>query len=408
VAHPDQGSEAVVSALLDVMLLYIVRAWLDGEPATVWAAALGDPAITAALHHIHQEPARQWTVEGLRQGVQTGAWCCPRPVPSAGAASGGTQVRAVVYDRYGLPDVLRVDDLPKPSPAAGQVLVEVAATSINLSDWECLLGTPLYSRIGGLRSPARRTLGSDIAGVVDAVGPGVTRFRPGDEVYGDNLALKGGFAEYAIAPETALAAKPAALTFAQASTIPQAGVIAWQGTAGAAAGRRVLINGAGGGSGSFAIPLAKRLGAHVTGVDNAGKLDFMRSLGADDVIDYRGQDFTREGPYDLILDLVAHRSVFAYRRALAPGGRYRCVGGSVRTLLRVLTVGSLAGLLTRRRLGVLAVKEGPAHFQPVADLCVAGDLGIHIDRTFTLAEVPAALAHVGEGRALGKVVVEVS
>ena len=317
-------------------------------------------------------------------------------------------MRAVVYDRYGPPGVLRIESLPVPSPAAGQVLVRIAATSVNLSDWETLRGTPLYSRIGGLRAPARRTLGSDIAGWVDAVGPGVTRFRPGDEVYGDNLALKGGFAEYAIAPESVLATKPSGLTLVEASTIPQAGVIAWQGTDGAEAGHRVLVNGAGGGSGSFAIQLAKRLGAHVTGVDNAGKLDFMRSLGADEVIDYRSADFTRRGPYDLILDLVAHRSVFAYRRALAPGGRYRCVGGSVSALLRVLTVGSLTGLLTRRRLGVLAVKEGPAHFEPVAERCAAGDLKIHIDRTFTLDEVPEALAWVGEGHALGKVVVSVS
>ncbi len=315
-------------------------------------------------------------------------------------------MRAVVYDRYGSPDVLRVDDVPVPSPAAGQLLVRVAATSVNLSDWECLRGSPLYARLGGLRSPARRTLGSDVAGWVDAVGEGVTRFRPGDEVYGDNLALKGGFAEYAVADESAFTHKPAELTFAEASTIPQAGAIALQGTDGAAAGRRVLVNGGGGGSGSFAIQLAKRLGAHVTGVDNAGKLDFMRSLGADEVIDYRSDDFTRrDQPYDLILDLVAHRSVFAYRRALAPGGRYRCVGGSVPALLRVVTIGWIAGRLTRRRMGVLAVKEGPAHFEPLADLCIAGDVSIHVDRTFGLADVPQALAHVGEGRALGKVVV---
>ncbi len=316
-------------------------------------------------------------------------------------------MRAVVYDRYGPPDVLRIEDLAVPSPEAGQVLLRIAATSVNLSDWETLRGTPLYSRFGGLRAPARRTLGSDIAGWVDAVGPGVTRFRPGDEVYGDNLALKGGFAEYAIAAESVLASKPAGLSFVQASTIPQAGVIAWQGTDGTRAGHRVLVNGAGGGSGSFAIQLAKRLGGHVTGVDNAGKLDFMRSVGADEVIDYRSEDFTRGGPYDLILDLVAHRSVFAYRRALAPGGRYRCVGGSVSAVLRVLTVGSLAGLLTRRRLSVLAVKPGPTRFAPVAERCVAGDLKIHIDRVFTLDEVPEALARVGEGHALGKVVVHI-
>jgi NADPH:quinone reductase-like Zn-dependent oxidoreductase len=316
-------------------------------------------------------------------------------------------MRAVVYDRYGPPDVLRIENLPMPSPAAGQVLVKIAATSVNLSDWETLRGSPLYSRIGGLRSPARRTLGSDIAGWVDAVGPAVTRFRPGDEVYGDNLMLKGGFAEYAIAPESVLATKPAALTFAEASTIPQAGVIARQGTDGAGAEQRILINGGGGGSGSLAIQLAKRLGAQVTGVDNAAKLDFMRLVGADEVIDYRMEDFTHSGPYDLILDLVAHRSVFAYLRALAPGGRYRCVGGSVSALLRVLTIGSVAGRFTNRRLSVLAVKEGPTHFEPVAELCVAGELGIHIDRTYTLDEVPEALAQVGEGRALGKIVVSV-
>jgi NADPH:quinone reductase-like Zn-dependent oxidoreductase len=312
-----------------------------------------------------------------------------------------------VYDRYGSPDGLRIDEVPVPAPAPGQVLVKVAAASVNLSDWECLRGSPLYARLGGLRSPATRTLGSDIAGWVEDVGDGVTRFRPGDAVYGDNLALKGGFAEYAVAAESALAAKPAGLTFAEASTIPQAGAIALQGTVGAAAGSRVLINGGGGGSGSFAIQLAKRVGAHVTGVDNARKLEFMRSLGADDVIDHRREDFTRREPYDLILDLVAHRSVFDYRRALVRGGRYRCVGGSVPALLRVLTIGWLAGRLTGRRLGVLAVREGPAAFGPLADRCMAGDVDVHIDRTFGLQDVAQALTHVGEGRALGKVVVEV-
>ena len=315
-------------------------------------------------------------------------------------------MRAAVYDRYGPPDVLRIDDVPVPTPGSGQVLIEVAATSVNLSDWECLRGSPFYARLGGLRSPARRTLGSDIAGRVTDVGEGVTRFRRGDEVYGDNLALMGGFAEFAVAAESALAPKPAGLTFAQAATLPQAGAIALQGTDGAAPGRRVLINGGGGGSGSFAIQLARRLGAQVTGVDNAHKLDFMRDLGADEVLDYRRDDFTRQAPYDLVLDLVAHRSVFAYRRALARGGRYRCVGGPVRALLRVVTVGSLVGRLTGRRLGVLVVRPGPAAFTPLAELCLAGEIDIHIDRTFGLDEVAEALAHVGEGRALGKVVVE--
>lgn len=316
-------------------------------------------------------------------------------------------MRAVVYDRYGPPDVLRVEDVPTPSPGPGQVLVRVRATSVNLSDWECLVGRPAYARLGGLRAPKRRVLGSDIAGLVEETGPDVTRFRPGDEVYGDNLGLMGGFAEYAVAPESALALKPEALTFAQASTVPQAGAIALQGTALAGPARRVLINGAGGGTGSFAIQLAKRAGAHVTGVDNPGKLEFMRSLGADEVVDHQSQDFTRLHPYDLVLDLVAHRSAFAYRRSVARGGRYLCVGGTTRSLLGVVTLGTVLGRLTGRRLGVLAVKQGPAHFTPLAERCVAGEVHIHVDRTFALVDAPQALAHVGAGRALGKVVVEV-
>jgi NADPH:quinone reductase-like Zn-dependent oxidoreductase len=314
-------------------------------------------------------------------------------------------MRAVVYDRYGPPSVLRMGEVPVPSPQANQVLVKVAATSVNLSDWEGLTGSPGYARFGGLRAPARKVLGSDIAGRVTAVGPGVTRLRVGDEVYGDNLNLMGGFAEYAVAAEASLVAKPQELTFAEASTLPQAGAIAFHGTAPVRRGQRVLINGAGGGSGSFAIQLASLSGAHVTGVDNAGKLDFMLELGAHAVVDYRREDFTRLEPFDFILDLVAHRSVFAYRRALAAGGRYLCVGGTVRTLLRVVTVGAVMSRLSGRRMGLLIAREGPAYFQPVAERCIAGDVRIHIDRTFTLDEVPQALAYLGEGRARGKIVI---
>ena len=168
-------------------------------------------------------------------------------------------MKAVVHDRYGPPDVLRVEDVPMPSPAVGQVRVKVAATSLNLSDWEGLTGSPAYARLGGLRSPSKRTLGSDIAGVVDEVGEGVTRFRPGDEVYGDNLALMGGFAEYALAPESALAHKPAGAHVRRGVDHPAGGRDRPAGhEAGPSTGARVLINGAGGGSGSFAIQLAKR------------------------------------------------------------------------------------------------------------------------------------------------------
>ena len=316
-------------------------------------------------------------------------------------------MRALVYDRYGQPDQLRLEDVPLPVPRAGEVLIQVVATSINLSDWESLTGKPAYARIGGLRAPRRRVLGSDIAGVIHAVGDGVDGFRVGDDVYADNLALKGGLAEYAIAPASAVALKPAGLSFAQASTIPQSGAIAAQAVARARAGERMLINGAGGGTGTFAIQLAKAAGLQVTGVDTAEKLDFMRALGADEVIDYRAQDFTRTGPYDVIIDLVASRSVFAYRRALARGGRYFMVGGTTRALLRLLTLGPPVGRLSGTRLGVLFVHEGPAQFTPLAQRVLAGDVAVHIDRVFPLEQAPAALAFHGTGRARGKVVVAV-
>lgn len=318
-------------------------------------------------------------------------------------------MRAIVYDRYGPPDGLRLEDIPVPGPKPDQVLVEVVATSVNLSDWETLLGRPVYARMGnGWRRPGNRVLGSDIAGVVTEVGSEVTKFAAGDEVYGDNLWIKGGFGEYTVIPEKMLAHKPPELTFAQASVIPQTGAIARHGTRDFQAGDRVLINGGGGGSGSFVIPLAKRVGAHVTAVDNAGKLDFMRILGADEVVDYREVDFTSTGErYNRILDLVAHKSVFAYRRALAPGGVYQCVGGSVPTLLRVATAGTIIGRLSGRRIGILGVDDGPENFGPLAAMCAAGELEVHIDSTYRLEDAAQAIARVGQGDAHGKIVVEI-
>ncbi len=316
-------------------------------------------------------------------------------------------MRAVVYDRYGGPEQLRVENVPVPTPRTGEVLVQVVATAVNLSDWEGLRGSPAYARLGGLTRPRRRTLGSDIAGRVAALGPGSTRFRVGDEVFGDVLMRQGGFAEYAIAGEDELALKPPSLSFIEAATIPQSGAIALQAVARAEAGDRMLVNGAGGGTGMFALQLARSAGVAVTGVDNAAKLEFMRSMGAHSVIDYRTEDFTRTGPYDLIVDLVASRSVFAYRRALAARGRYLIVGGTVRALLRIVTIGALIGAVSGTRLGVLAVRQGPAHFRPLVERCVSGDVRISIDRVFPLDQTPAALARVGTGQALGKVVVAV-
>ncbi len=314
-------------------------------------------------------------------------------------------VKAVVYDRYGSVDELCIEERPVPSPGRGEVLVEVRATSVNLSDWEALRGSPAYARIDGLFSPRRHVLGSDIAGTIAAVGEGVTRFGVGDEVYGDILFRKGGFAEFAIAPVEALALKPAALSFAEASTIPQAGAISLQAVARAKAGERMLINGAGGGSGMFAIQLARAAGIEVTAVDTAAKADFMLSLGARDVIDYRTRDWTRTGPYDVVIDLVASRSVFAVRRALARGGRYLIVGGTGRALVRVLTAGTILGALTGARLGILAVAQGPAHFAPLAERCASGEIRVHIDSEYPLDATAAAMLWHTSGESCGKVVV---
>jgi NADPH:quinone reductase-like Zn-dependent oxidoreductase len=317
----------------------------------------------------------------------------------------GRVMRAARYDRYGPPQVLSLVEVPVPRPGPGQVLVRVRATSVNLSDWEALTGWPAYARVDGPWRPARPVLGSDVAGVVESVGTGVSSYAPGDEVFGDNLGLKGGFAEYCLVPVGALAPKPAGLSFVEASALPQSSAIALQGTQWVREGTRMCVIGAGGGSGAFVIQLAKAAGAHLTGVDNAGKQAWMRELGADEVVDYEADDWTRRGPFDLVLDLVARRSVWACRRALAPGGRYRCVGGTARAMGRVLTAGSLLGAVSGRSLGVLAVREGPEHFAPMVDRCLAGEVTIHVERIFGLEDVPEALAVVGAGRARGKVVV---
>src|SRR5713101_5531134 len=249
-------------------------------------------------------------------------------------------MKAIVYTHYGSPDILQFKEVAKPTPTDDEVLIKVQAVSVNRSDWEGLRGKPLYARIGGLLKPRHHILGSDIAGRVEMAGRNIRQFQPGDEVFGDILGRNGGFAEYVCAREGALAVKPASMTFEEAAAIPQAGVIALQGIRDKGQvkpGQKVLINGAGGGAGSFAVQLAKLFGAEVTGVDNTGKLDFMRSLGADHVIDYTREDFTKNGKqYDLILDVIADRSVFAYKRALGPKGSCFVVGGSLATFFQIL------------------------------------------------------------------------
>lgn len=318
-------------------------------------------------------------------------------------------MKAILYYKYGSPEVLRMEDMEIPTPMDDQILVKVHAVSLNRSDWEGLIGKPLYVRMAGFRKPNYPILGSDVAGVVERVGKNNNQFRVGEQVFGEMWNYHGGFAEYVCTQGRAWAHKPAGLTFEQAAAIPQAGVIALQGiyTKGQVQpGQKVLINGAGGGGGSFAIQLAKLYGAEVTGVDNTHKLEFMRSLGADHVIDYTRQDFTRNAKqYDLILDLIAHRSAFAYRRALKPGGTYFAVGGSLVTFFQILLLGPWIKRSTRKSIRILAVQRNQKDLLAVTELCESGKIIPVIDRTYRLPEVPEALRYLGEGYAKGKVVI---
>jgi NADPH:quinone reductase-like Zn-dependent oxidoreductase len=303
-------------------------------------------------------------------------------------------MKAIVYYRYGSPDVLKLEEVEKPIPKEDEILVKVHAISVNRSDWE---GHPI--------------LGSDVAGRVEIAGKDNARFRPGDEVFGETWDYHGGFAEYVCTRGKAWAQKPAGLTFKQAAAIPQAGVIALQGILNQGRvqqGQNVLINGGGGGAGSFAIQLARLYGAEVTGIDNREKLEFMRSLGADHVIDYTREDFTKNGKqYDLILDLVAYRSAFAYARALRRNGKYFAVGGSVATLLQIVLMGPWIERTAGKKIGVLAVQRNPKDLLAITELCETGKIVPVIDKRYPLSEVPEALRDLGEGRVRGKLVITV-
>ncbi len=319
-------------------------------------------------------------------------------------------MKAIVYARYGSPDVLHLKEVKKPVPKDDEILVKIRAVSVNRSDWEGLVGRPFYARFGGLFRPGDPILGSDVAGRVEAAGKDHTRFKPGDEVCGEMESYHGGFAEYVCTRAVAWALKPASLTFEQAAAIPQAGVIALQGlrAGGVQPGQSVLVNGAGGGAGSFAIQLAKRTGAEVTGVDNAGKLDFMRALGADHVVDYTRQDFTRNGiQYDLILDLIASRSVFAYARALKLQGSYYAVGGTAGSFFQLLLCGPWLRRTSGKNLRFLAVRRSRKDLESILELCASGKVLPPIDRLYPLNEVPEALRYLGEGGVKGKAVIRV-
>jgi len=321
-------------------------------------------------------------------------------------------MKAVIYKKYGSPDRLHLVEVARPIPTDDQVLIKIHAVSINGSDREGLIGRPLYARFNGLLRPGNKILGSDIAGRVEQAGKNITGFSAGDEVFGELPGYHGGFAEYVCTSGSTLALKPNSLTFEQAAAIPQAGVIALQGIreqGRVQAGQSVLINGAGGSGGSFAIQLARLYGAEVTGVDHGSKLDFMRSLGADHVVDYTKEDFTCSGrTYDLILDLIAHRSVFASQRALCPLGTYFVVGGATGVLLQVLLFGSLIRRRTTKNMRILMVAQNRKDLLAVTELCETGAITPSIDRIYPLEEVPEAMRYIVAEGARGKVVIRVS
>ncbi|GII25230.1 NAD(P)-dependent alcohol dehydrogenase [Planosporangium mesophilum] len=322
-------------------------------------------------------------------------------------------MKAIVQDRYGSADVVRFEDVPAPSPGDGEVLVRVHAAGVDQGVWHVMTGLPYLGRAAfGLRRPRRRVLGMDLAGRVEAVGPGVTRFRPGDEVFG---SYAGAYAEYACGPQGRFAPKPARLTFEQAAAVPISAVTALQGLRDAGRvrpGQAVLVIGAAGGVGSFAVQLAKVLGAHVTGVCSGGKAELVRSIGADAVVDYAREDITDGNPrYDVILDLAGNRPLRQLRRALAPRGTLVIAGGEgggrwlggVDRQLRA----HLLSPFTRQRLRALMSLQRLDDLLLVRDLLESGAVAPVIDRTYALSEAPEAIRYLRSGHVRGKVVITV-
>jgi NADPH:quinone reductase-like Zn-dependent oxidoreductase len=317
-------------------------------------------------------------------------------------------MKAFIYEKYGPPESLRMVEVDKPVPDAGDVLVKVLAASVNAADWHVLRGKPLFSRATlGLLRPKHKILGVDVAGQVEAVGGGVTGFRPGDEVYANLLDHGyGGFAEYVAVPVAVVSLKPANLSFEEAAAVPMAAVTALQGLrhhGEIQPTQQVLINGASGGVGSFAVQIAKSYGPEVTAVTSTGNLDLVRSLGADHVVDYTTTDFVRGGRrYDRILDTVGNRSVPDLKRALAEGGKAAVTGFT--------SVAKLLGVSLR---GGKDIAQVQAHvsakdLELLSALIEAGKVRPQIDRRYRFADIPAAIAYLEQGRARAKVVVEVA
>lgn len=321
-------------------------------------------------------------------------------------------MKAIVRSRYCTPDGLKLRDVERPVPDEGEALVRVHASSVNSADLEYLKGMSLI-RVAAPFRPADRILGSDIAGVVEAVGAGVSQVEAGDRVWADLSEHGfGAFAEYVAAPEAALAPMPDGLTFEEAAAVPSAAVIALQGVRDyrpIETGDRVLVNGAGGGMGSFAVQLAASMGAVVTGVDSADKLDLVRSLGATEAIDFRREDYTTRGQqYQLIVDVSCYRSVRDSQRALTADGAYVVVGGSTPRVLQTALLGPMLSQSSEQEMGLLMGKlNRRTDLDDLAGMLEAGTIRPAIDRHYTLAEVPDALRYLAEGSVRGKAVIDI-
>jgi NADPH:quinone reductase-like Zn-dependent oxidoreductase len=319
-------------------------------------------------------------------------------------------MKAIAYHNYGSPDVLKYGEIEKPAAGDNEVLVKVHAASVNPLDWHFMRGTPYVMRIGsGLRQPKDTRLGVDAAGQVEAVGRNVTQFKSGDEVFG---SCQGAFAEYACAPERKLAMKPDNVTFEEAASVPVAAITALQSLRDKGkiqAGQKVLINGASGGVGTFAVQIAGSFGADVTAVCSTRNVDMVRSIGADQVIDYTHEDFTKSRQrYDLILDNVGNHSLLECRRVLNPKGKYIMIGGPAGRWIDPLPRAINALMLSRfvsQDMGMLMAKVNKDDLTILRDLIQAGKVTPVIDRRYTLVEAPAAIRYLEEGHARGKVVI---
>lgn len=323
-------------------------------------------------------------------------------------------MKAIVQTEYGSPDVLSLQEVDQPVVTDHGVLVRVRATSVNAGDWHLMRGDPFLTRLmfGGILKPKIKILGMDVAGVVEAIGKDVTQFQVGEEVFGDLSECGfGTFAEYVCATEAALSLKPKNISFEQAATVPGAALTALQGLRDCGqlqAGQKVLVNGASGGVGSFAVQIAKALGAEVTAVCSTNKIEMMRSIGADQIIDYTQTDVTKNGQqYDLILDAAAYRSVFDYAPILEPDGIYVLIGGSISRLFQVLLFGSVISMIMHRKLKCLMAKPNRSDLVILTEMIEAGKVLPSIDRTYSLSEVPIAIRQLEQRQVRGKVAISV-